>query len=128
MARKAAKDKRVVLVTCGSKEEAQRIASAVVGARLAACVNLLDPAVQSTYWWKGGVETSSEFLLVIKTEARLLAALQEEIARLHSYEVPEFIALPIVAGSEAYLDWLGPNLRPSAKSEGKPPRVKSRRT
>ncbi len=115
---KAAKDKRVVLVTCGSKEEAQRIASAVVGARLAACVNLLDAPVHSTYRWKGSVETSSEFLLVIKTEARLLPGLQKEIARLHSYEVPEFVALPVVAGSEAYLDWLAANLRPAAKPKG----------
>ncbi len=111
MGRKTAKDKRLVLVTCGSQEEAQRIASAVVGARLAACVNLLEAPVQSTYWWKGSIEASSEFLLLIKTEGRLLRDLQKEISRLHSYEVPEFIALPIVAGSKPYLDWLGASLR-----------------
>lgn len=121
------KDKRVVLVTCGPKEEAQRIATAIVAARLAACVNLFDAPVHSTYWWKGRVETSSEFLLVIKTDARLLPGLQKEILRLHSYEVPEFIALPIVAGSEAYLNWLGTNLRPSAKPKATPRRGKSRR-
>jgi periplasmic divalent cation tolerance protein len=117
---KAVKDKRVVLMTCGSKEEAERIASAVVEARLAACVNLLDAPVRSTYRWKGNVETAREFLLVIKTAARVLPDLQKEIARLHSYEVPEFIALPIVAGSEAYLDWLGANLRRPAASKAKP--------
>ncbi len=124
---KAPKDKRIVLVTCGSKDEAQRIAAAVVGARLAACVNLFDAPVHSTYRWKGNVETSAEFLLLIKTAARLLPGLQEEIARLHSYELPEFIVLPIVAGSEAYLDWLGANLRPGAKPRAKPRRGKSRR-
>lgn len=124
MKTKTVKDKRIVLVTCGSKDEAQRIASAVVGARLAACVNLLGAPVQSTYQWKGNVEASSEFLLVIKTEARLLPDLQEEIARLHSYELPEFIALPVVAGSEAYLDWLGANLRPGAKPKARPRRGK----
>ena len=127
MKSRTAKDKRVVLVTCGSKEEAQRIASAVVGARLAACVNLLGAPVHSTYRWKGNVETSSEFLLVIKTAARLLPDLQKEIARLHSYQVAEFIALPVVAGSEAYLDWLGANLRPAAKPKAKSRRGKSSR-
>lgn len=116
---KLAKDKRVVLVTCGSKEEAQRIASAIVEARLAACVNVLDAPVHSTYRWKGSVETASEFLLVIKTAARLLPDLQKAIVRLHSYEVPEFIALPIVAGSGAYLDWLAANLRRSAAPKAK---------
>ncbi len=115
---KLAKDKRIVLVTCGSKDEAQRIAAAVIGARLAACVNLLGAPVESTYWWKGNVETSAEFLLVIKTEARLLPELQEEISRLHSYDVPEFIVLPVVAGSEAYLDWLADNLRPATEPKG----------
>ncbi len=118
MKNKAPKDKRVVLVTCGSKDEAQRIAAAVVGARLAACVNLFDAPVHSTYRWKGNVETSAEFLLVIKTAARLLPELQQEISRLHSYDVPEFIVLPVVAGSEAYFDWLAANLRPATEPKG----------
>ncbi len=122
MKTKAVKDKRVVLVTCGSKEEAQRIAAAVVGGRLAACVNLLGAPVESTYWWKGKLETSSEFLLVIKTGARLLPELQEEISRLHGYDVPEFIALPIVAGSEPYLRWLGESVRHFAAQSAKPQR------
>jgi periplasmic divalent cation tolerance protein len=97
----------VVLVTCGSRAEAQRIAREVVSQRLAACANLLETPVQSVYRWKGKVEKAREFLLLIKTSARRLSALQAEVQRLHSYDVPEFIALPIVTGSSAYLRWLG---------------------
>jgi len=97
----------VVLVTCGSRAEAQRIAREVVSQRLAACANLLETPVQSVYRWKGKVEKAREFLLLIKTSPRRLSALQAEVQRLHSYDVPEFIALPIVAGSPAYLRWLG---------------------
>ena len=97
----------VVLVTCGSRAEAQRIAREVVSQRLAACANLLETPVQSVYRWKGKVEKAREFLLLIKTSPRRLSALQAEVQRLHSYDVPEFIALPIVTGSSAYLRWLG---------------------
>ena len=97
----------VVLVTCGSRAEAQRIAREVVSQRLAACANLLETPVQSVYRWKGKVEKAREFLLLIKTSPRRLSALQAEVQRLHSYDVPEFVALPIVAGSPAYLRWLG---------------------
>jgi periplasmic divalent cation tolerance protein len=96
----------VVLVTCGSRAEAERIARKIVSRRLAACANLLGTPVQSVYRWKGKVEKAREFLLVIKTSAWRLPALQAEVQRLHSYDVPEFIALPIIAGSDAYLGWL----------------------
>ena len=99
-------DKCVVLVTCGSAAEAKRIALAVVEARLAACVNLLPGSVTSIYRWKGKVESARERLLLIKTSRNRLAKLQTAIGRLHSYDLPEFIALPIVAGSRAYLDWI----------------------
>lgn len=99
-------DKFVVLVTCGSVSEARRIARAVVEARLAACVNLLPGAVESTYRWKGKVESARERLLLIKTSRRRLAKLQEAVERLHSYDVPEFIAVPIACGAEAYLTWI----------------------
>src|SRR5260370_27228790 len=89
----------VVLVTCGSRAEAQRIAREVVSRRLAACANLLETPVHSVYRWKGKVEKVREFLLLIKTSAARLAALEAEVKRLHSYDVPEFIALPIIAGS-----------------------------
>jgi periplasmic divalent cation tolerance protein len=97
----------VVLVTCGSRAEARRIAREVVERRLAACANLLEMPVESVYRWKGKVEKAREFLLVIKTSVRRLAELEAEVKRLHGYDVPEFIALPIVAGSREYLAWLG---------------------
>jgi len=103
-------DKVVVLVTCGSLAEANRIARAVVGARLAACVNVLPGTVTSIYRWKGKVETARERLLLIKTSRKRLARLEAEVTRLHSYDVPEFIALPVGTGSRRYLDWLGESL------------------
>jgi periplasmic divalent cation tolerance protein len=99
-------DKYLVLVTCGSDMEAKRIAREVVQERLAACVNILPGAVTSIYRWKGKLETSRERLLLIKTSRKRLADLQATVERLHSYEVPELIALPIAAGSRAYLTWL----------------------
>src|ERR1700740_342871 len=108
MPRKDAAGKHVVgLVTCGSRAEAHRSAREIVARRLAACANLLEIPVQSVYRWKGKVEKAREFLLLIKTSAGRLAALEAEIKRLHGYDVPEFIALPIIAGSSAYLRWLG---------------------
>jgi periplasmic divalent cation tolerance protein len=96
----------VVLVTCGSRAEAQRNAQKIVARRLAACANILEMPVRSIYRWKGKVEKAQEFLLLIKTSSARLAALEAEVHRLHSYDVPEFIALPIVAGSQKYLAWL----------------------
>jgi periplasmic divalent cation tolerance protein len=100
-------DKFVVLVTCGSTAEAKRIARAVVEERLAACVNILPGAVTSIYRWKGKVETGQERLLMIKTSRKRLPELQAMVERLHSYEVPEFIALAIAGGSAKYLEWMG---------------------
>jgi periplasmic divalent cation tolerance protein len=103
-------DKLVVLVTCSGATEARRIARAVVEARLAACVNILPGAVTSIYRWKGKVESAKERLLLIKTSRKRLAKLQAEVERLHSYDVPEFIALPIAAGSAGYLAWIEESL------------------
>ena len=97
---------RVVLVTCGNLKEGRRIARSVVSAGLAACVNLMLNPVESMYTWKGKLEKAREYLLVMKTTAKRLPKLEEEVKRLHSYDVPEFIALPITAGSSAYLAWL----------------------
>jgi periplasmic divalent cation tolerance protein len=105
-------DKVVVLVTCGSAKEARRIARTVVGQKLAACVNILDAPVRSIYRWKGKVESAREFLLVIKTSRRRLPALQKRVEQLHSYDVPEIIALPIVAGARGYLAWVAESVRP----------------
>ena len=99
-------DKIVVLVTCGSAKEARKIARALVEQRLAACVNIFPTPVQSVYRWKGKVESAKECLLSIKTTRRRFAALQRAIRRLHSYDTPEIIALPIAAGSLDYLAWV----------------------
>jgi periplasmic divalent cation tolerance protein len=99
-------DKYLVFVTCASAAEGKRIARTVVKERLAACVNILPGAVTSIYRWKGKVESARERLLLIKTSRKRLAKLQATIERLHSYDVAEFIALPIAAGSRAYLAWL----------------------
>lgn len=104
-------DKVVVLMTCGSAKEARRIAKAVVERRLAACVNILDARVHSIYRWKGRVESAREFLLVMKTSRRRFAVLQKKIQELHSYDVPEIIALPIVAGAPGYLRWIADALK-----------------
>jgi len=97
---------RVVLVTCATLEEARKIARSVVEKHLAACVNILTHAVESFYTWQGKLEDSSEYLLIMKTSEERLGDLEKEVASLHSYDTPEFIALPIVAGSERYLKWL----------------------
>ena len=98
-------DKIVVLTNCGSAEEAARIARALVEKKLAACVNVMPPG-RSIYRWKGGIEDQQESLLVIKTSRALFNDLRVEIEKLHSYEVPEVIAVPIVDGSDGYLEWL----------------------
>ncbi len=110
-------DKVVVLVTCGTRDEAGRITKDLVERRLAACVNVLDAPVRSTYRWKGKVETAEEILLLIKSSKKLLPAVRAEVERLHSYEVPEVIALPIADGSPAYLAWLAESLCPPAPAQ-----------
>ena len=82
------------------------MAGALVRKRLAACVNVMTIPAKSVYRWKGEVETASEVLMLIKTTRRKFAALEKEIRRLHTYQTPEVIALPIAAGSKAYLEWL----------------------
>jgi periplasmic divalent cation tolerance protein len=102
---------RCVLVTCGSLKEARRIARAVVTKRLAACANIVLSSVESIYRWKGKVERAREFLMILKTSSKRLPALEREVKRLHSYDVSEFIALPITAGSSEYLQWLQESVR-----------------
>ncbi|MGO9255674.1 MAG: divalent-cation tolerance protein CutA [Bryobacteraceae bacterium] len=102
-------DKIVILCTCTGAEEAGRLAGSLVEARLAACVSVI-PHVRSYYRWKGAMESSDEYLLAIKSSRRLFDALRAHIAKVHSYEVPEILALPVVAGSDDYLIWLDANL------------------
>jgi len=98
-------DKIVVLSACDSEEQARKLARHLVELRLAACVNIL-PGARSVYRWKDQVEDAEEWLLVIKSRRELFNALREALVKMHTYEVPEVIALPIVDGSDAYLGWL----------------------
>ncbi|MBX6358554.1 MAG: divalent-cation tolerance protein CutA [Acidobacterium ailaaui] len=96
---------RIVLSTTSSREEAQRIARTLVEERLAACVNLVEN-VASIYRWQGAVEESLEIMLIIKCNVEKLAAIETRLHQMHSYDVPEFLVLPVEGGSSAYLRWL----------------------
>jgi periplasmic divalent cation tolerance protein len=99
----------VVLVTVGSESEGVAIARSLVESNLAACVNFFP--LRSLYRWQGQVYNESEYQLIIKTDLDNFALLEAKIKELHSYDVPEIIALPIVKGSQAYLDWMGEQCR-----------------
>ncbi len=105
-------DKILVLSTCNSEEQARAIARELVEKRLAACVNIT-PGVRSVYRWQGDIEESPECLLLIKSRRDLFERLAAELQKIHSYEVPEVIALQIVDGSGAYLGWLDRELAPA---------------
>jgi periplasmic divalent cation tolerance protein len=98
-------DKIVVLCTCASRDEAEKLGRLLVERRLAACVNLV-PGVKSIYHWQGVVEESEEVMLVIKSSRELFGRLKEALSHVHSYEVPELIALPVLDGAESYLAWM----------------------
>lgn len=98
----------VVLVTCGSEEEALRISRALVEEHLAACINLISP-VRSIYRWEGEILDEKEWLLVIKTQSQRFDELEKRVRSLHSYSVPEIISLPIQKGSSKYLRWINEN-------------------
>ena len=102
-------DKRIVLTTAGSEDEARKIAHHLVEQKLAACVNIV-PQIESIYRWQGRVESSREWLLLIKTTAEKVANVSEAVSELHSYDVPECIAIPIEDGSPEYLNWLAESL------------------
>lgn len=95
----------LVYVTVPDMPQAERIAQAVVGDRLAACANML-PAMQSVYHWQGKIETAAEVVLIFKTLDTLFAPLCAKVKELHSYETPCIISVPIAAGDQAYLDWI----------------------
>jgi periplasmic divalent cation tolerance protein len=104
-----------VVTTTEKKEEAERIARTLVEARLAACVQIHGP-IDSTYWWKGQIETAREWQCVAKSRADLFGEIDEAIRGVHPYEVPEILAVPIVAGSRAYLEWLDGQLQGAPSS------------
>lgn len=103
-------DKRIVLTTAGSEEEAGKIARHLVEHKLAACVNIV-PQVESIYRWQDKVETAREWLLLIKTTAEGFVAVRDAILELHSYEVPECVAIAVEDGSAEYLEWVGDSVR-----------------
>ncbi len=98
-------DKVVVLVTTDNKEEAGKIANMLVSHRIAACVNVVSD-IKSTFWWQGKIDSSDEFLLIIKSKASLLSKITDLIREVHSYEVPEIIAIPVIGGNDDYLNWI----------------------
>lgn len=98
-------DKIVVFSTASSAEEAEKIARGLVDGRLAACVNVV-PGLRSYYRWRGKIEDSAEFLLVIKSTREHFEALRTLLEKLHSYEIPEVIAMPVLDGTQNYLNWM----------------------
>jgi len=103
-------DAIVVLVTCKSKGEARKIVTTLVEKRLAACGNILESPVTSIYRWRGKIERAKEYLVVLKSTRAQFLALEREVTGLHSYEVPEIIAIPATDGSRKYLAWVGANV------------------
>lgn len=95
----------LILVTASSEEEAKKIAFSLMEKRFAACINLVKD-IESIYRWKGKISDEKEVLMLIKTRKKLYKSVEEEVKKLHSYEVPEIIALPIISGSKDYLYWM----------------------
>jgi periplasmic divalent cation tolerance protein len=106
---------RIVLTTAANSEEATGLGRTLVEEKLVACATLI-PAIESIYRWKGNVESSVESMLLLKTSVDQLTALEARLHELHSYETPEFLVLPVEAGSHSYLEWMSHCL--SADSEG----------
>ena len=106
----AADETIVVLMTAANGEEAARLADLLIGAHLAACVQIL-PEIESVYRWEGKIERQAETLLLAKTTRSKFEELEREVRALHSYDTPEIIALPIVAGSARYLEWLSAGVK-----------------
>jgi len=95
----------VVYITSPNEDEAAKIAKAIVGERLAGCVNIVK-GIRSIYNWQGKIENDAEVLMIIKTQQHLFESLKNRVKELHSYTVPEIIAMPIIEGSKDYIDWL----------------------
>jgi periplasmic divalent cation tolerance protein len=101
----------IVFMTASSKEEALTIVRVLLEERLIACANIMD-SVSSFFWWQGKIEEEKEVLAIMKSHERLFKKLSKRVRELHSYEVPEILALPIVNGSPSYLDWIKDCLEP----------------
>ncbi len=99
----------MIMITSGSEQEAKIIIEKLLKNRLIACGNLIGP-ISSSFWWKEGIETSKEYLILLKSRKNLFNKIEREVLRLHSYEVPEMIVFPIIDGSKDYLKWLNTSL------------------
>lgn len=100
----------IIFVTSSSSEEAGRITSSLLKKRLIACSNTI-PRIESRFWWKGKIDKAKEVLILMKARDRDFPKIEKEVKRLHSYEVPEIIAVPIIAGSKEYLGWIEENIK-----------------
>ena len=100
----------VVLMTSANKQEADTIAKGLVGAKLVACVNIVDN-IRSVFWWQGNIDSCGEILLIAKSSQQHIGEIIKLVKSLHSYDVPEIIALPIISGNEDYLDWINESIR-----------------
>ena len=100
----------VLFITTANTEEAQRISSMLLNQKKAACVNIV-PKVSSLFWWQGKLDSAQESLLIVKTKTSLLNEIVALVREIHSYDIPEIIALPIVGGNQDYLDWIGKEVK-----------------
>ncbi len=100
----------VLFITTANAEEAQRIASTLLNQKKAACVNIV-PKVSSLFWWQDKLDSAQESLLIVKTKTSLLNEIVTLVREIHSYDVPEIIALPIVGGNQDYLNWIGKEVK-----------------
>ena len=100
----------IILITCANNKEAKRIARALVGRKLVACVNIINN-IKSIYWWQERVNSSNEILLLAKSKKALLGKIIRQVKSLHSYQVPEIIALPIISGNKDYISWINESVR-----------------
>ena len=101
----------VVLMTASNKEEVENIVRALLEERLIACANIINP-VSSFFWWQGKIEEEKEVLAIMKSRESLFGKLSQRVLELHSYDVPEILALPIIEGSPSYLEWMKSCLEP----------------
>ncbi len=99
----------LIMVTASSREEAEKIATTLLERKLIACANILGP-VSSRFWWQGKIDSAEEYIIFMKTKRELFDQVADNVKQLHSYEVPEIIALPIVEGAKPYLEWINSSL------------------
>lgn len=104
----------IVIITTPNREEAVKIVNTLLNERLIACANILDP-VHSIFWWKGKIEEEKEVLVLMKSQKSLFGKISRRVMELHSYDVPEILALPILEGSHSYLEWMKVYLEPVGK-------------